>query len=203
MNRRAIAAAGWLLLVFIAFGPLAPTESRPDQSEWIWRLLSGQWEGENVVLVALFQCMGIWPMLMVLRLRAVWTDPGRPAWPFLGGAFVLGCFALLPWFAWTTREEAPAPPASRGAAALSAVLGASALGLLGWGAFSGDAAGFLELFRSDAFVWAMSWDFVAFWLLAACLAPTGSRFGRGGWWLPLVGPAAAMAVDGWPRGESA
>lgn len=149
---------GLVVLIGVAFG-LAPP-ARPDQWAWILRLLSGQWEGENPLVVAHFNLMGIWPLAMVALWRREWSRPGRlPAWPFLVGAFVLGCFALLPYAALRRAPELGPPGVP---AWVWGILGAGFVAMSAWGLVAGDLAGWVTTARTDGFVWPMAWDFLAF-----------------------------------------
>ncbi len=160
----------WLLGVAVAFGLSPP--NRPDLWPWLIRLLSGDWAGENPMVVAHFQMMGLWPLAMAALWRKEWHRPGRlPAWPFLLGGFVLGCFVILP-YAVLRRERAEGPPGVP--AWVWALLALGFAGFSAWGLLAGDWAGWLAAVRTDGFMWPMAWDFGLFVVLFA--AESRGRF---------------------------
>lgn len=148
----------WAIGMGLAFG-LAPP-NRPDLWDWLVRLLTGQWTGENPLVVAHFQLMGIWPMLCAALLRREWARPVRlPAWPFLLGAFGLGCFVLLPYLFLRRAPALGDPGVPR---LVWGALGAAFAGFLGWGLVAGDLPAWLHAVRTDGFMWPMAWDFLLF-----------------------------------------
>jgi hypothetical protein len=155
---RSAYAIVWLLAVAVAFG-LAPP-NRPDLWPWLGRLLTGDWAGENPLVVAHFQMMGLWPLAMAALWRKEWRRPGRlPAWPFLLGGFALGCFAILPYAA-LRRDRADGPPGVP--AWVWGLIGIGFAGFTVWGLAAGDFGGWLAAVRSDGFMWPMAWDFALF-----------------------------------------
>ena len=86
--------AGFALYAFL----LAPPD-RPETFDLIVRLSTGQVAAENPLIVALFNLMGIWPLVYCCVLFA--DGRGQPvrAWPFAIGSMVLGAFVLLPYLA--------------------------------------------------------------------------------------------------------
>lgn len=96
----------WLGFVLYAF-ILAPPD-RPDTADLILRLSTGAWDGINPAVVALFNAMGLWPM--VYAAVALGESHGQPrrAWPFVVGSFAVGAFALLPYLALRTPNLGPA-----------------------------------------------------------------------------------------------
>ena len=192
---RLVPLLAWILLVVVAFGPWAPAEARPDQTEWLIRLMTGDWEGENLLVVAEFQLMGIWPVLCALLLRAEWRARPVPAWPFLLASFALGCFVLIPWFATRPAEPLELAPPSRPRGFLAAVLGLVAAALITWGTAFGDPVDFVASVSTNPFLWAMTWDFGAFAALFAVVAIRASDHPLR--WLclvPVLGPATWLAV---------
>lgn len=188
MTRRA-AAIGWLALVVVGFG-LAPP-SRPDQLDWVLALLLGRWEGEEPWVVAEFQMMGLWPALVGLLLRGDWRARPVPAWPFVLASFGLGCYALLPWFVLRSGDRgAPGPgPFARSDLPYALAVGAAtlAVGAVATGGAAGPA-GFAHAVRTDGFVFPMTFDFLAFWLVSVVEARARTRGTPWAWaLLPLVG----------------
>lgn len=191
---RLSAAIAWVVLVGLAFG-LAPP-ARTDQTAWVLRLLTGDWVGEEPWVVAQFQWMGLWPLWTALLLRGEARARPVPAWPFLLGSFALGCFALLPWFA-LRRGPRTAPPAGTLDHPLLPLLPAiPAVGLLGWAVLAGDPSRFLAILGSDGFVWPMTFDFAAFWIVTTLEARARARTGSWAWTLlPGLGLAAHLALE--------
>lgn len=188
---RLLAVTLWLLLFAVPWlGP--PT--RPDLGPWVLGLLRGDWEGTEPWVVVHFQLMGIWPLLLGLQLRGWWRTRPVPAWPFSAGAFVVGAYALLPWFA--LRRPAPHQPRPRVDAVapwLAGGAGLAAAALALYGVLAGSVVAWGAAFATDGFVWTMSFDFLALWATSVLLArETG---GRWTWALvPVVGTATLLAA---------
>lgn len=193
---RGVAAGLWVALMVLAATSTAP--SRPDQGEWIVRLLTGQWAGEEPAVVALFNLMGVWPFALAAQTAPWLRSRPVPLWPFAVASMVVGAFVLLPGLVVHGRPSAPAPAALTARPWL-AVLLAGTVGLAGWAALAGDPAAALAAFRGDRFVQLMSFDFCALWLASVLIAR--ERGGAWGWALvPIVG--ALVHVEGAKRRAS-
>ncbi len=85
----------WVVSLVYAFGFAPPNQ--PDTFDLIVRLSTAQIAGINPLIVALFNIMGVWPLiyssLLLLdgRMQKVW------AWPFWVASFAAGAFGLLPY----------------------------------------------------------------------------------------------------------
>lgn len=179
--KRWIAVVLWVGLLVAMF--TAPPQ-REDMWPWIIDLATGDWEGTEPWVVAHFNLMGIFPMLLLVQLRDRLASRPLPAWPFALGMFALGGYALLPWFilqparnqakpwAWLERLRIP----------IAALCALGTVGLVAWAALTGDPAAWAQIAASDGFVFPMAWDFLALWLSSVLLAK--ARGGR--WWLALV-----------------
>lgn len=104
---------GSLWLGLIAYALLAAPADAPQTLEQIIQLSTGQWQQLNPLVVALFNLMGIWPLVYAMLLLPdgqAQRDQGKSlrAWPFVVGSFGLGAFALLPYLALRS------PPARHG-----------------------------------------------------------------------------------------
>lgn len=188
-NGRIAAAALWVALMTLALTSSAPT--RPDQTEWILRLLAGQWDGEEPLVVALFNGMGLWPFVLAAQ-TAPWLR-GRPVplWPFALLSLAVGAYVFLPGLVLHGRALPPARwQRAVAAPAWRALLAVAALALAGWGALAGHPAAFAAAFRGDAFVHAMTLDFCALW--AASILVARERGGR--WWLAGIPILGGLAV---------
>lgn len=148
----------WIGVTAVAFG-LAPP-NREDLWEWLVRLLTGDWAGENPLVVAHFQMMGLWPLAMAALWRREWHRAGRlPAWPFLLAALGLGCFVLVP-YALLRKEPALGDPGVP--RWIWGLLGAGFAGFGAWGLAAGDVGAWVAGVRTDGFLWPMAWDFLLF-----------------------------------------
>jgi hypothetical protein len=166
---RLAALALWVALLALAF--LTAPPASPDTGAQVVRMLTGQLEGENLSLFALFNLMGVWPAAMAVALR---FDASPLKWPFVLGSFALGAFVLLPWLVLRPWGAAPTPPTTRGGRLLGwpwlrRGLGLAFAALLALFAL-GDLPGFAVLWRTQQFPYVMSLDFAAMGLAAALLA---------------------------------
>lgn len=203
MSKRIIFWAIWLLFIVYAtiFAP-------PDQSNslaLITQLSTGKWQDINPYVVALFNIMGVWPILYG---SVMLTDGQRQtvrAWPFLVGSFAVGAFAILPYLALRTPNlNHPIQQSWILAIANSRWLGvivfASVLGLLGYAITQGSWADFIQQWQSSRFIHVMSLDFCLLCLLFPTLLKDdwASRGLERSWlyWLvlftPLIGPACYL-----------
>nr|WP_228041077.1 hypothetical protein [Nodosilinea sp. LEGE 07088] len=85
---------GFVLYAFI----LAPPE-QPGTYDLIFRLSTGDWQSINPAVIALFNAMGLWPL--VYAAIALVDGHGQRwwAWPFVVASFAVGALALLPYLA--------------------------------------------------------------------------------------------------------
>lgn len=90
-------AFGLLWLGFVIYDFFLAPPEQPGTFDLIKNLSTGQWQGVNPLVIALFNLMGIWPLIY----SAVVFIDGRgqkiPAWPFATVSFGVGIFALLPY----------------------------------------------------------------------------------------------------------
>jgi hypothetical protein len=195
----------WLGLVIYAFW-LAPPD-RPETLDLIINLSTGKIAGINPVIVALFNLMGIWPLIY----SAVAIADGRGqklwAWPFVAGSFAVGAFALLPYLA--LRAPNPTFCGKKTWAVrlldsrnLGVVLAIGVIVLLGLGVTQGDWGDFVAQWQTSRFIHVMSLDFCLLSLLFPLLlrddmARRGLQNERIFWavaLVPLVGPAIYLAL---------
>ncbi len=195
----------WLAFVVYAF-ILAP----PDQADTlglIQRLSTGDWQEINPAIVALFNAMGIWPMVYASLALVDGQGQKLRAWPFVVASFAVGAFALLPYLAFRQPNSEFADPKSSlirvlDSAWLGAVLSAGAIALFGWALVQGDWADFWQQWQTSRFIHVMSLDFCALWLLfPALLSDDLARRGLHQRWitpvvlaLPLVGACEYLAL---------
>jgi hypothetical protein len=174
---------------------------RPDQTDWLIRLMTGDWAEEEPLVVALFDLMGVWPMAMLALLSPWLRRRPIPLWPFAVGSFALGAFVLLPGLA---LGGAPLPMASwqraLGSRWFAGCLLVPALGLMGWGLVNGSPEAFVAAWQSEQFVHVMAFDFLALWATSVLVA----RDQGGRWWwaaIPLVGALAYRLLSDPPSAE--
>ncbi len=205
MVRRLGFASLWLGFVAYAF-LLAPPD-QPDTVATIARLASGDWAGLNPAIVALFNLMGIWPLIYAGFLYSDGRGQPFPAWPFAIASFAVGAFALLPYLA--LRRPNPEFTGSQdwwlrlhNSRWLGVALSLGAIALLGYGLSQGDWADFAQQWQTSRFIHVMSLDF----LLLSALVPAllGDDLARRGWaspqrfgaiaLIPLLGPLVYLCL---------
>lgn len=204
MNRAIARKVGfgvlWLALIGYAFG-LAPPD-QPDTFELIKNLSTGQLAGINPLIVALFNIMGIWPIIYSSLLFFDGRSQKIPAWPFSVASFAIGAFGLLPYLA--LRQPNPTFIGKKtkllkvlDSRWLGGILAIAALGLVGYGVTQGDWADFVQQWQTSRFIHVMSLDFCLLCLLFPALL--GDDMARRNWsdrrifWaaslIPLIGAA--------------
>ncbi|MEH2338805.1 DUF2834 domain-containing protein [Nostoc sp.] len=194
----------WLGFIVYAFF-LAPPE-QPGTFELIKNLSSGQWQGVNPLVIALFNLMGIWPLIY----SAVVFIDGRgqkiPAWLFAIASFAVGIFALLPYL--TLREPNNKFVGKKNALlklldsrVTGVVLTVATVILIAYGLTGGDWGNFVQQWQTNRFINVMSLDFCLLCLLFPALL--GDDMARRSWnpqffWLitliPLFGPLIYLSV---------
>lgn len=191
---------------FIAYAAVLAPPDDPATLEVILKLSSGQVAGLNPLLVALFNLMGVWPMIYGCILLADGHGRAPRAWPFLAGSFAVGAFAVLPYLGLRRSLSGDAGQSfSEGRLwvlrfwdsrwlALALLIGATALAT--YGITQGDWTDFVVQWQTSKFVHVMSLDFCALSLLFPSLVKD-DVIRRGGqssspWtgltYIPLFGP---------------
>ncbi len=168
MNRKIAFWLLWVGLISYAF-LLAPPE-QPDTLELIKNLSLGNWKEINPLVVALFNFMGIWPIIYSCLLFIDGREQKIPAWLFVTVSFGLGAFALLPYLALRepNREFTGQKNLflkildSRWLGIFLALVSAS---LLAYGVLGGDWGNFIHQWQTSRFIHVMSIDFCLLWLL--------------------------------------
>ncbi len=212
----------WISFIIYAFGFAPPDQ--PDTLALIQRLAGGDWAGINPAIVALFNLMGIWPLVYAALALVDGQGQRVPAWPFVVGSFGLGAFLLLPYLILRSpnptfsaaghKSGDPGQWSRTGPKELSRLLKLvesrwlgvfltlGATGLMVYGLYAGDWADFVGQWRTSRFIHVMSLDFCALWLLVPCLLT--DDMARRNWKsrgilalvmvVPLVGAAAYLAL---------
>ncbi|MEL6178451.1 MAG: hypothetical protein AAFS10_05835 [Myxococcota bacterium] len=195
---RILLVAVWLAVVVAVFGFGPP--SHPDTPVWIWKMITGQWEGLEGWMVSIFNQLGIWPMVMASVLWAEQRSQRVPYWPFGLLSMATGMYSLTLYL--VVRDPAAPLQSTRVARWLDSPLWVvpllcAAVGLMGYGLATGDPYAYAERFKTEQLVCAMSVDWLVFWLASGPLMWQDAK--RRGWshtnatlplalLLPLVGP---------------
>ncbi len=193
--------------IFIAYAFVFAPPAQADTFELIQNLSFGQWQDINPLIVALFNLMGILPIIY----SAVIFIDGRgqkiPARCFAIASFAVGAFALLPYLA--LREPNPDFQGEKNLflkildsrfTGIILTLGAGIL--VAYGFAKGDWGNFVQQWQTSRFIHVMSLDFCMLCLLFPALL--GDDMARRGWnnsaifWLisltPLFGPVTYLCL---------
>lgn len=172
MVRKIAFGALWLGLIVYAFFFAPPDQ--PDTFELIKNLSTGQWQGINPLILALFNIMGIMPMIYSCFLFIDGRGQKIPAWLFGSASFAVGAFALLPYLA--LREPNQKFPGSKNAflkildSRLTGIaLTVGTVILISYGVGQGDWGNFVQQWQTSRFIHVMSLDFCLLCLLFPAL----------------------------------
>ncbi|NES82778.1 MAG: DUF2834 domain-containing protein [Moorea sp. SIO2B7] len=168
---------GLLWIGFISYAFLLAPPTQPDTFELIKNLSTGQLENINPLIIALFNLMGILPLIYGCVLFIDGRGQKIPAWPFAIGTFALGGFVLLPYLA--LRESNPKFTGEKGwflklqdSRLFGILITLGALILLSVGIvniFNGNWADFVEQWQTSRFIHVMSLDFCVLCLVFPAL----------------------------------
>ena len=204
--RRVGLLLGWVgfIVYAIAFAP-------PDQSstvELIEALVLGQWSQINPLIVALFNVMGLWPVIYAAVALADGRSQSFPVWPFVAASFGLGAFALLPYLALRQSSASFEGELGRWIKLLESRWVAIGVflfgtGLLGYGFIVGSWSDFVAQWQTSRFIHVMSLDFCVLSMLFpfTLLRDDMARRGLQQFWIwglvaiaPFVGPALYLCL---------
>jgi hypothetical protein len=172
MVRKIAFGVVWLSFVIYAFFFAPPNQ--PDTFELITNLSTGQWQGINPLIVALFNIMGIWPVIYSTLMFFDGRGQKVPVWVFATASFGVGAFALLPYLA--IREPNPTFVGRKNVflrlldSRLTGI--ALAIGtaiLVAYGVGEGDWGDFVQQWQTSRFINVMSLDFCLLCLLFPAL----------------------------------
>jgi hypothetical protein len=90
---------GGLWLGFVSYAFLLAPPDRPDTLQLIIDLSTGKWTGINPLIIALFNLMGILPMVYACLILIDGKIQKLPAGIFSAISFGVGAFAILPYLA--------------------------------------------------------------------------------------------------------
>jgi hypothetical protein len=162
----------WLGFITYAF-ILAPPD-QPDTFDLIQRMSVGDWAGINASIIAIFNAMGIWPMVYACIVLIDGQGQRIAAWPFVIVSFAVGAFALLPYLALRHPNPEFAGPKTMllrlvDSRWLGFLLLIGAISVLGLGILQGDWADFWQQWQTSRFIHVMTLDFGLLWLLFPAL----------------------------------
>ncbi len=188
----------WTLFLVYSFG-FAPPD-RPDTLTLIQKLIAGDWQSTNAYIVSLFNLMGVFPCIYACLIASDGRGQKVPAWIFSGLSFLVGAFALLPYFA--LREPNPTFSGKKNwnlklleSRITGVLITAIALYFLVYGIANGNWSDFIQQWQTSRFIHVMSLDFCMLslmfpWLLSDDMERRGmedDRFFTTVALIPLVG----------------
>ncbi|MBD1905783.1 DUF2834 domain-containing protein [Funiculus sociatus GB2-A5] len=198
----------WLLWVgLVSYAFLLAPPNQPDTFELIKNLSTGQWTGINPLIIALFNIMGVWPLIYGCLLFIDGRGQKIPAWPFATFSFGVGAFALLPYLA--LREPNTQFSGQKNlflkildSRWLGLILTIGSVILVSYGLLGADWADYVQQFQTSRFIHVMSLDFCLLCLIFPALL--GDDMARRGinnpalFWtvalIPLFGPLAYLCL---------
>jgi hypothetical protein len=172
----------WLGFTGYAFW-LAPPD-RADTLQLIINLSTGKWEGINPLVIALFNLMGILPMIYACLMLIDGKTQKLAAGLFTSASFGVGAFAILPYLALrvpnadTNYDRANGSQIERRGIIklvdsqwLGIGLTIATIVLIVYGISQGDFADFAQQWQTNRFIHVMSLDFCLLTLLLPVLIP--------------------------------
>jgi len=172
MNRKI--GFGLLWAGFLTYAFLLAPPNQPNTPGLLKNLSTGQLEGINPLITALFYILGIVPLAYGCLMLIDGRGQKIKAWPFVATSFGVGAFALLPYLA--LREPNPSFPGKKDIflkildsrwMGVFLTLGASIL--VAYGLIAGNWADFVQQWQTSRFVHVMSLDFCLLCLLFPAL----------------------------------
>jgi hypothetical protein len=198
----------WLLwLGFIGYAWLLAPPVQPNTLELIANLSLGRWDKINSLVVALFNLMGIWPLIYICLMLIDGRGQKIPVWLFSVVSLGVGAFAILPYLA--LREPHAKFNGEKNLLLkvldsrwFGALLSIGAIALILYGVINGDWHDFVGQWQSDRFIHVMSLDFCLLSLLFPVLlkddmARRGMEDARIFWAIslvPLLGPLVYLCL---------
>ncbi|MBD2461636.1 DUF2834 domain-containing protein [Oscillatoria sp. FACHB-1407] len=196
-----------LWIGFIGYAFFLAPPNQPDTAETIQRLVTGDWQGINPLIVALFNTLGIVPLIYASFLLIDGRMQKVPASLFVAGSFGVGAFALLPYFALRQPNGTFAGQKNWLLKWLDSRWNGLAIALLlipfvAYGMIAGDWSDFAYQWQTSRFVHVMSLDFCMLCLIfPAILGDDMARRGlsdRRLFWaaslIPLFGAVAYLVL---------
>jgi hypothetical protein len=162
----------WIGLIIYAFF-FAPG-NRPDTLELIKKLSFGDWKEINNTIIALFNLMGVLPMIYACLLAIDGQNQKIKVWPFAIFSFFVGAFSIIPYLAlrqstnvWTGKKTLLVKTLD--SRWIGVLLSTIAIILLFLGLVYGDWQDFIRQWQTSKFINVMSLDFCLLSLLLPIL----------------------------------
>lgn len=155
---------GLLWLGFIGYTFFLAPPVQPNTFELIKHLSTGQIAGINPLIVAVFNILGVFPLIYACLMLIDGRMQPLPAWLFSLGSLGTGAFALLPYLALRTPNSSFTGEKSTLLKLLDSrwfglSLAIAAIGLVSYGITQGDWADFISQWQTNRFIHVMSLDF--------------------------------------------
>jgi hypothetical protein len=158
----------WLGLIIYAFFFAPPNQA--NTFELITKLLTGDWEGINPLIISLFNLMGIWAIIYTCLLLIDGRGQKIKAFPFAIASFAVGSFVILPYLA--LRQFNPEFVGEKNclikvldSRSTGIILTIGTIVLLVFGISQGNWGDFLQQWQTNRFIHVMSLDFCLLCLL--------------------------------------
>jgi hypothetical protein len=162
MNKKIVLTLLWIGFVGYAF-LLAPPD-QPDTFDLIKNLSTLKIEGINPLIVALFNIMGVFPMIYSCITFLDGRGQKIPAWLFTLASFGVGAFAILPYLIF--RQSNPTFVGQKNwflnildSRITGAFITIAGLGLFIYGVTQGNWSDFVHQWQTRRFIHVMSLDF--------------------------------------------
>ncbi|MDJ0649420.1 MAG: DUF2834 domain-containing protein [Xenococcaceae cyanobacterium MO_188.B19] len=168
MKNKLIFGLIWLGFTIYAFA-IAP-DNDPNTVDLIINLSSGKFQDINPLIIALFNLMGILPIIYTCFLLFDGRSQKIPAWVFVTGSFGFGAFAILPYLAlrqpstvWSGEKNTLLKVLESPITGIFITIGVTSL--LFWGIVNGNWSDFIQQWHTSKFIHVMSLDFCLLCLL--------------------------------------
>ena len=186
-------------LGFLSYGFLLAPPDDPNTSQLIARLINFELEGINPLIIAIFNLMGVLPLMYAPLLLMDGKGQKLPAWVFMIFSFGVGAFALLPYLAFRQPEfknwENNWSLKLLDSRLINLLLVVLFLVIFSLGILEGDWNDFIKQWQTSRFIHVMSLDFCLLILLFPALLLDDlnrrqlnqSPFFQTIIWIPLIG----------------
>ena len=161
---------GLIWLVFTIYAFLLAPPNNPNTLDLIINLSSGKFQDINPLIIALFNLMGILPIIYTCFLLFDGRSQKIPAWIFVTGSFGFGAFAILPYLGlrqpstvWSGEKNTLLKVLESPITGIFITIGT--ILLLFWGITNGDWSDFIQQWHTSKFIHVMSLDFCVLCLL--------------------------------------
>ena len=159
-----------LWITFISYAVLLAPPNQPDTLDLIINLSTGNWENINPLIIALFNLMGILPLIYACFLLIDGKGQKISAWLFVTASFAVGAFAILPYLA--LRQPNPSWSGEKNLLLkildsrwLGTILTMGTIIISCFGLLNGDWSDFIQQWQTSKFINVMSLDFCLLCLL--------------------------------------